>query len=243
MDDSSDSEDDSLRSSDSEDAWTRARNSPIMVACHKRDAVALQRALAAGADVNVRETGGWTAIHNLLYDGDHVEMVSMLLKAGLDVNACSIADCTQLHIAVSQCRVNCVATLLAAGASPTVISCGRTPLDSVTTKNNGCLRIVPMLLRAGSDMPSLDRLEQDQPIRRLFPYAVNYPSERKKQQILKNYLKKVFLSGPGGVRGTFATYEKAHRMSLARVFVPKFPQLPAEIVPTIVAFAFHTGWY
>ena len=100
-----------------------------------------------------------------------------------------------------------------------------------------------MLLRAGSDMPSLDRLEQDQPIRRLFPYAVNYPSEREKQQILKNYLKKVFLSGPGGVRGTFATYEKAHRMSLARVFVPKFPQLPAEIVPTIVAYAFHTGWY
>ena len=44
-------------------------------------------------------------------------------------------------------------------------------------------------------------------------------------------------------RGTFATYEKAHRASLARVFVPKFPQIPAEIVPTIVAYAFHTGWY
>ena len=25
--------------------------------------------------------------------------------------------------------------------------------------------------------------------------------------------------------------------------VPKFPQIPAEIVPTIVAYAFHTGWY
>ena len=36
---------------------------------------------------------------------------------------------------------------------------------------------------------------------------------------------------------------KAHRAKLARVFVPKFPQLPAEIVPTIVAYAFHTGWY
>ena len=213
-----------------------------MAACHEQDAVALQRALAAGGDVNARETGGWTAIHLLLERGDNAEMVSMLLKAGLDVNACSLADCTHLHVAVSQRRVDCVALLLAAGASPTIISCGRTPLDSVTTRKN-CRRIVPMLLRAGADMPSLDRLEQDQPIRRLFPYAVNYPSEREKQQILKNYLKKVFLSGPGGVRGTFATYEKAHRMSLARVFVPKFPQLPAEIVPTIVAFAFHTGWY
>ena len=50
------------------------------------------------------------------------------------------------------------------------------------------------------------------------------------------------LSGPKG-RGTFATYEKAHRAKLSAVFVPKFPQLPAEIVPTIVAYAFHTGWY
>ena len=30
---------------------------------------------------------------------------------------------------------------------------------------------------------------------------------------------------------------------LARVFVPKFPQLPPDVIPTIVAFAFHTGWY
>ena len=41
----------------------------------------------------------------------------------------------------------------------------------------------------------------------------------------------------------FLSYEKVHREKLARVFVPKFPQLPAEIVPTIVAYAFHTGWY
>ena len=63
------------------------------------------------------------------------------------------------------------------------------------------------------------------------------------RQILKNYLKEILMSGPGPGPGTFATYEKAHRASLARVFVPKFPQLPEEIVPTIVAYAFHTGWY
>ena len=44
--------------------------------------------------------------------------------------------------------------------------------------------------------------------------------------------------------GSWATYEKAHRARLTKTFVPKFPQLPAEIVPTtIVARAFHTGWY
>ena len=62
-------------------------------------------------------------------------------------------------------------------------------------------------------------------------------------QILKNYLKKVFMSGPGPGPGTFALYERAHRARLTKTFVPKFPQVPAEIVPTIVAYAFHTGWY
>ena len=43
--------------------------------------------------------------------------------------------------------------------------------------------------------------------------------------------------------GSWAAYERAHRARLTKTFVPKFPQIPAEIVPTIVAFAFHTGWY
>ena len=215
---------------------------PIMDACHKQDAVALRRALEAGGDVNVRETGGWTPIHKVLYRGDNVEMVTMLLKAGIDVNACTIANCTHLHLAVSQGRVDCVAALLAAGASLTVKYGGgtrRLPLDCVTNKHEGFRRILPMLLRAGSDMPSLDRLaygETDQPFPHVKPFG---GSDR---QILQNYLRKILLSGPKG-RGTFATYEKAHREKLARVFVPKFPQLPPDVIPTIVAYAFHTGWY
>ena len=74
------------------------------------------------------------------------------------------------------------------------------------------------------------------------------------------------MSGPSPGLGTWTTYEKDHRARLTKTFVrlsaeikfpaaprhrrdvvptqvPKFPQLPAEIVPTIVAFAFHTGWY
>ena len=96
-----------------------------------------------------------------------------------------------------------------------------------------------MLLRAGSDMPSLDRLaygETDQPFPHVKPFG---GSDR---QILQNYLRKILLSGPKG-RGTFATYEKAHREKLARVFVTKFQQLPPDVIPTIVAYAFHTGWY
>ena len=97
-----------------------------------------------------------------------------------------------------------------------------------------------MLLRAGSDMPSLDRLpygETDQPFPHVKPFG---GSDR---QILQNYLRKVRMSGPSPGLGTWATYEKAHREKLARVFVPKFPQLPPDVIPTIVAFGFHTGYY
>ena len=163
----------------------------------------------------------------------------MLLNAGLDVDACSVAYCTHLHLAISQGRVDCVAALLAAGASLTVIYNRCTPLEYVTNRYDNCRRIVPLLLRAGSDMPSLDRLpygEADQPFPHVKPFG---GSDR---QILQNYLRKILLSGPKG-RGTFATYEKAHREKLARVFVPKFPQLPPDVIPTIVAYAFHTGCY
>ena len=43
--------------------------------------------------------------------------------------------------------------------------------------------------------------------------------------------------------GGFVPYERAHRASLAAMFVPRFPQLPEEIVPRIVAFWAHTGFY
>ena len=70
------------------------------------------------------------------------------------------------------------------------------------------------------------------PARRLEdPYnAQNY-------QILCEYRAKVVAAG------SWAAYERAHRARLTKVLEPKFPQIPAEIVPTIVAFAFHTGWY
>ena len=63
------------------------------------------------------------------------------------------------------------------------------------------------------------------------PYnAQNYP-------IIREYRAKVVAAG------SWAAYERAHRARLTKVLEPKFPQIPAEIVPTIVAFAFHTGWY
>ena len=43
--------------------------------------------------------------------------------------------------------------------------------------------------------------------------------------------------------GSWAAYVRQHRARLARTFVPKFPQLPPDVIPTIVEFGFHTGYY
>ena len=39
--------------------------------------------------------------------------------------------------------------------------------------------------------------------------------------------------------GGWAAYKKARPACLARIFEPKFPQIPAEIIPIIVEFSFR----
>ena len=44
--------------------------------------------------------------------------------------------------------------------------------------------------------------------------------------------------------GGFKAYEKAHRARLLATFTPKFTHLvPEELVPIIVEFSFHVGFY
>ena len=75
-------------------------------------------------------------------------------------------------------------------------------------------RAYPHLLRAGARIPHIS------PNYRTIPY-----------------IQKVVAAGG------FVPYERAHRASLAAIFVPRFPQLPEEIVPRIVEFWAHTGFY
>ena len=43
--------------------------------------------------------------------------------------------------------------------------------------------------------------------------------------------------------GGYVPYARAHRKKLAAIFTPKFPQLPEEVVPTIIEFWAHVGHY
>ena len=44
--------------------------------------------------------------------------------------------------------------------------------------------------------------------------------------------------------GSWKAYEKAHRAALQAIFAPKFTHLvPPELVPLILEFSFHLGFY
>ena len=74
-------------------------------------------------------------------------------------------------------------------------------------------RLYPMLLRAGSALPRQMYIEGNQ------------------------YLLKIQRAGG------FRKYEAQVKKSLAATLVPKFPQIPAEVIPTIVEFWAHAGDY
>ena len=53
--------------------------------------------------------------------------------------------------------------------------------------------------------------------------------------------RKKYTSLPG--TGSYKAYEKAHLKRLVDMFLPKFPDLPAEIIPNIVRHWGHVGYY
>ena len=74
-------------------------------------------------------------------------------------------------------------------------------------------RLYPMLLRAGSPFPRQIYIEES-------PYLLKIKSA-----------------------GGFRQYEAQVKRSLAAMLVPKFPKIPAEVIPTIVEFWAHAGDY
>lgn len=231
-----------MKDSDSESSidnepWDVANELPVHAACENGDADALRRALANGVSPELPDYDTFTPLMLVVYHGDRPDLISILLSAGADPNARSAEhDTMALHIAVNSRQLNCIPVLIAGGASLTLECDGTTPVECISGIN--CRRILAMLLKAGSPMPRLGPhgyrgnrwlcmpgTEEAEPFT-----AVNYP-------MLCEYRGKVVAAGG------WAAYEKTHCAKLPRAFVPKFPQIPAGVVPTIVAFAFHTGWY
>ncbi len=191
----------------------------------------------AGAPGNPGE--GYAVLTPLMYaafSGD-LAIVKMLISAGGDVNALIPPDrggpamSTLLMAALSYGAAghpdpkDCdavIETLLRAGANANPPEVNG-PLAMDMTIAHGRRRIWPLLLRAGAILPTNEDSYR----------PAYYDTHRTHPYLLK-------IDAAGG----FKAYEKAHRAKLLATFTPKFTHLvPPELVPIIVEFSFHVGFY
>jgi len=157
----------------------------------------------------------------------HPHIVASLIAAGADVNATiatmdhtagTLSGETALHAAASHGdRKGHIPLLLAASAS----------VDAMSSQGK---RQTPL------EYAIHQHIYHTKFLRRAYPHLLRagarIPLPRYREI---PYIDKVVAAG-GYVR-----YERAHRASLAAIFVPKFPQLPEEVVPVVVGFL-GTHW-
>ena len=196
---------------------------PIHDAVYLGDAEAVRRELAAGVSPDLHEAN--VSPLNMAVDLGRIEIIMLLVEAGADVDL-RVDTFTPLHIAcIHGCKAR-VAALLAAGASASILR--ETPglkQRPVEIMRSGQKHVLPMLLRAGSPLPLFDRAHWMQPARSVYNAAAAAYAYT--------------IRAAGG----YVPYARAHRKKLAAIFTPKFPQLPEEVVPTIVEFWAHVGHY
>ena len=165
-------------------------------------------------------------------------IVNMLLSAGSDVNAlCFCAPHLNFDVwsalfitALSQKR-DCAAiadALLKAGADPNPPKMAERSLMEWAIQI-GDHSLWPVLLRGGAILPP-----------RVNPNNGIAGFQAWNNQLARPYLEKIEAAG------SWTAYEKAHRAKLLATFTPKFTHLvPASspIVPLIVEYSFHLGFY
>ena len=213
------------------------RHAAVHAAISRGDADALRRALANGGSPNIYDpnTYGIAPLMRVCWAGQNApELVAILLAAGADVNAIHGNNLSPLSEAVNKGKLACIRVLVAGGASLTQECSGLTPVEWMSASAN-CRRVLPLMLRLGSPLPRLEAQAHGR-TRRWMRYGQT-PFDEIFYQILLAYRNKV------AAAGSWAAYERQHRARLARTFVPKFPRLPPDVIPTIVAFGFHTGDY
>ena len=112
----------------------------------------LKLLIAAGADVNTRCFGSFTALMKAAFNG-LLECVHRLIKAGADVNFCGSMGETALIQAFASGHVNCMKLLLKSGAYVnTLPPARRIEIINYYTKNNAVLgRNIIVLLKAAGE--------------------------------------------------------------------------------------------
>lgn len=122
---------------------------PLVEAAKKADREALRALLKTGADVNVKDGDGSTALLWVSH-WDDTESADLLIRAGADVNAANDLGATPLWAASMNGSSAMVQRLLAAGANPNLaLRLGESPL--MIASRAGSAAVVKLLLEKGAD--------------------------------------------------------------------------------------------
>ena len=127
-----------------------AGKSDVADAAMRGDKAAVQKLIAAKADVNAPQNDGATALHWAVYRGDH-EMVGLLVRAGANPKAANREGSTPLWLAGISGNASIIAALLEAGADANEkLPLGRTPL--MIAARTGNVDAIKTLLDNGADV-------------------------------------------------------------------------------------------
>ena len=126
-------------------------SSPLLIEAIKaQDLEAVRSLVAAGAEVNVSQGDGATALHWAAHRND-LATANLLIEAGADVNLANDLGATALWLAAINGSASMVARLLEAGANPNApLKRGETPL--MTAARSGNSQAVEQLLQYGADV-------------------------------------------------------------------------------------------
>jgi len=133
--------------------------------------------LKHGANVNIMDTSGDTALHHAIYRGPYMsrnytysfpvcttmhmnrqKVVDALLCAGADVNVSNSSGATSLFLAVKKGLLDIVSSMLLHGGNPSVPARDKYFLCLACNTQN--VKLVEMLLKAGAD-PNLTTVDTD----------------------------------------------------------------------------------
>ena len=197
-------------------------------------------------------------------EDEAVACAAALIEAGANVNFRSDVGATPLLLAAAGWPMpRVVAMLIAAGAD--VTSTGQAALKAAVASYSSdaarnVVRVVSMLIDAGVSVRG-KFLDEFFPVAHRISYEPALPNDRVlaillragaripkrlEYAVYRYSFRRPYLwnmSFAGSVSECFQSYERRCLESLTAIFAPKLTQLPEEIIPTIVRYAFHPGMY